>query len=93
MAERRKKQGNNQFAEITGKKQTPAPLATPPRVSAGGRGKHIGGYYDPAIARQVKALAVEEDTTVQELVAEALDLLFQTRGRPTIAKQPSENEA
>ena len=82
MAERHKKQ----FAEIL-EKQTPAPLSTSPRPSVGGRGRHVGGYYDPAVARQVKALAVEEDTTVQELVAEALDLLFQTRGKPTIARQ------
>ena len=52
-----------------------------------GRGKHIGGYFDPAVARQMKALAAEEDTTVQELVAEALDLLFESRGKPGIARQ------
>lgn len=76
----------NQFAELLDK-QTPAPVATPPRPVGGGRGKHIGGYFDPAVARQVKALAVEEDTTVQELVAEALDMLFESRKRPPMARQ------
>ena len=33
------------------------------------------------------AEAAEEDTTVQELVAEALDMLFQSRGRAAIARQ------
>ena len=55
------------------------------RAGGGGRGRHIGGYFDPAVARQVKALAAEEDTTVQELVAEALDMLFQARGKAPIA--------
>ena len=57
-----------------------------PRPS-GGRGRHIGGYFDPAVARQIKSLAAEEDTTVQELVAEALDLLFKSRGKPAIARK------
>lgn len=39
------------------------------------------------VVRQIKALAAEEDTTVQELVAEALDLLFQARGKAAIARQ------
>ena len=75
----------NQFADLLDK-QTPAPSATLPGPSAG-RGKHIGGYFDPAVSRQIKTLAVEEDTTVQELVAEALDMLFESRNRPAIARQ------
>ena len=78
MAERK-----NQFADLLNKQ--PGPAARP--SSGVGRGKHIGGYFDPAVARQIKALAVEEDTTVQQLVAEALDLLFQSRNRPPIARQ------
>ena len=74
----------NQFAGLLDKK--PAPSAPAPRPSAGGRGRHIGGYFDPAVARQIKALAAEEDTTVQELVAEALDLLLESRGRAAIAR-------
>ena len=33
-------------------------------------------------------LAVEENSTVQQLLEEALDLLFQTRGKPLIAQIP-----
>ena len=36
--------------------------------------------FDPVVARQIKALAAEEDTAVQELVAEALAWL---PGKPT----------
>lgn len=76
---------SNQFADLLNR-QAPEQPDPAPRPS-GGRGRHIGGYYDAAVARQIKALAAEEDTTVQELVAEALDLLFESRGRPAVARQ------
>lgn len=50
--------------------------------------KHIGGYYDPAVSRQLRGIALEEDSTVQELMGEALDMLFQSRRKPTIARRP-----
>lgn len=49
--------------------------------------KHIGGYFDPAVSKQLRAIAVEEDTSVQALIAEGIDLVFQARRKPTIAKQ------
>ncbi len=49
--------------------------------------KHIGGYFDPAVSKQLRAIAVEEDTSVQALLAEGIDLVFQSRRKPTIAKQ------
>jgi Antitoxin-like ribbon-helix-helix len=52
-----------------------------------GRGKHIGGYFDPAVSKQLRTLMVDEDTTIQALLEEALDLLFQTRNRPMIARK------
>ena len=82
MAER----GKKQFAAILDKAATPTP--NPGKGSTeNSRGKHIGGYFNPAVAKQLKGIALEEDKTAQELVAEALDLLFQTRGKPTIAGQ------
>lgn len=51
--------------------------------------KHVGGYFDPAVSRQLRGIALEEDSTVQELLGEALDMLFQTRRRPTIARRPA----
>jgi hypothetical protein len=47
--------------------------------------KHIGGYFAPEVSKQLRSLAVEEDTTVQDLLAEALNMLFQSRRMPTIA--------
>ena len=41
--------------------------------------KLIGGHFDPKVAKQLKLLAVEGDTTVQALLEEALDLLLVRR--------------
>ena len=47
--------------------------------------KFVAGHFHPSVARQVRMLAVEEDTTVQALLAEALDLLFVKKNRPVIS--------
>jgi hypothetical protein len=49
--------------------------------------KHIGGYFDPVVSKQLKTIALEEDSSVQALIAEALDMLFQSRGKPMIAEK------
>lgn len=46
--------------------------------------KLIAGHFDPKVAKQLKLLAVEDDTTVQGLLEEALDLLFAKKGRARI---------
>ncbi len=71
----------NKFAEAL-KERTPRPV----EKAAGS--KHIGGYFDPAVAKQLRMLAAAEDRTLTDLLAEALDLLFQSRGKPTIAQKP-----
>ena len=77
---------NKQFTDILDQNR-PGPLAGPSNAGAG-RGAHIGGYFPPAVVKQLKRLALDEDRTLTELVGEALDLLFQSRGLPTIAQQP-----
>ena len=47
--------------------------------------KLIGGHFDPAVARQLRLIAAEEDTTIQALLAEALDLLFVKKGKARVA--------
>lgn len=50
-------------------------------------GKHlISGHFPKSVSKQLKLLSVEEDTTVQELLGEALDLLFVKKGRARIAE-------
>jgi hypothetical protein len=46
----------------------------------------LGGHFEPAVLRQVRLIAVEEDTTNQELLTEALNDFFAKRGKPRIAR-------
>lgn len=63
----------------------PSPHARPSRRAA----KHVGGYFDPVVSKQLRAIALEEDSSVQALLAEAIDMLFQSRRKPTIAVRKS----
>lgn len=68
-----------------------APTAPEPPVSRFSRpsreSKHlIGGHFPRAVAKQLRLIAVEDDTTVQALLGEALDDLFVKKGRAKIAQ-------
>ena len=52
------------------------------------RGKHVGGYFPPEVSRQLRQLALDEGRSIQALVAEALDMLFESRSLPAIARSP-----
>lgn len=54
-----------------------ASAARPTRVGT----KLVAGHFDPRIARQLRMIAAEEDSTVQALLEEALDLLFVKKGK------------
>jgi hypothetical protein len=56
------------------------------RPSREGR-RLIAGHFDPKVAKQLKLLAAEEETTVQSLLEEALDLLFVKKGRGAIKRE------
>ena len=43
--------------------------------------RFMGGHFEPNVLKQMKWLAVEEDTTTQKLLEEAIDLLFIKKGR------------
>ena len=84
----------NKFAEalqdtkkegLTAGTPTPSsPHSRPSRTNA----KHVGGYFEPQVAKQLRQIAVDEDTSMQALLAEALDMLFHSRHKPTIARRP-----
>lgn len=69
---------------------SPATPAEAPaaRAALGGRQgtKLIGGHFAPEVSTQLRILAAEEGTTVQRLLAEALDDLFVKRGRSRVAR-------
>ncbi len=47
--------------------------------------KTIAGFYDPAASRQLREIALDEDTNIQELLREAINDLFEKRGKARIA--------
>jgi hypothetical protein len=47
--------------------------------------KAVGGHFDPAVSRQLRSIALDEDSSVQELLREALNDLFVKRGKAPIA--------
>ena len=48
--------------------------------------KHIGGYFSPEVSKQLRQIALDEDSSVQTLLAEGIDMVFQARRKPTIAQ-------
>jgi hypothetical protein len=77
--------GMGQAAPAPPAKTTPAGQGRPP--SRVGR-KGVAFWVDPDAARQLRILAATEDRTTQSLMEEALDLLFQNRGRYRLAAPP-----
>lgn len=47
--------------------------------------KLIGGHFAPEVSTQLRIIAAEDDTTIQNLLAEALDDLFVKKGKARIA--------
>jgi len=61
-----------------------------PRAAARGRQdrqdkRQIAGFFSAECARQLRMLAAEKDTTVQELLKEGLNLMFTVHGKAPIA--------
>lgn len=67
---------------------TPVSEAAPAKPASSGRQgtKLIGGHFAPEVSTQLRILAAEEGTTVQSLLAEALDDLFVKKGRGRVAR-------
>ena len=47
--------------------------------------KHIGGYFDEAVYRQMKHLGIEKNMTTQDILTAALNAFFQMYDKPPIA--------
>ena len=62
---------------------TPKPTATVPPSRQGK--KMISGHFDKDVHRQLKILAIERDTSIQHLLSEALNALFERNNKPPIA--------
>ena len=63
------------------------PQATPKKKIAPSREKkkHIGGYFDEAVYRQMKHIGIEKGMTTQDILTAALNAWFQMHDKPPIA--------
>ena len=66
----------------TGAQNAPIPRDKPP--ARRGR-KVVSGHFDPAVSRQLRLLAIERDTSLQELLGEAINDLFAKYQKSPIA--------
>lgn len=90
----RKKPSLSAALEAASKKTAPTPSPTtlptlnprPQNVKPSRTGKKaITGFFDPAVSRQLKQIALDQDATVQSLMREALNDLFEKHGAKPIA--------
>lgn len=58
---------------------------TKSKISSRTGKKAISGFFEPEVSRQLKALAAIEGRTVQGMIGEALNLLFEKYGKDAIA--------
>jgi hypothetical protein len=63
----------------------PAPEIKPSRVPSRRGKKTIAGFFDPAASRQLRQIALDEGSNVQDLLREAINDLFEKRGKSRIA--------
>ncbi len=47
--------------------------------------KPITGHYPPQVRSQLKILAAEQERTMEDMLAEGLNLLFSAYGKPELA--------
>jgi len=73
-------------AKATNTKKKPAVESIHSRPSRDNT-KHVGGYFDPKVSKQLRLIAIDEDSSVQVLLEEAIDMLFHSRKKPTIASR------
>lgn len=82
MLDRAKAGGEATIAPTTISEPAPAKPAPSGRQGT----KLIGGHFAPEVSTQLRILAAEEGTTVQSLLAEALDDLFVKKGRARVGR-------
>ncbi len=82
MLDRAKASGEPSAAAIAAPEDAPAKVATGSRRGT----KLIGGHFAPEVSTQLRIVAAEEGTTVQSLLAEALDDLFVKKGRARVTR-------
>lgn len=68
------------------KTATPTPAARADRANK----ENLTGYFAPAVKVQLRYMSLEHSKTIQALLGEALNLLFEKYGKPAIANAGDE---
>lgn len=78
----------SRFDAIRAERAKPEPVGDPPAGAAPvGRAlarigkKAVGGYYTPQLSQALNILALEQETTLQALLGEAIDDLMRKYGK------------
>ncbi len=78
------------LTETAGSKRGPSPVEAEPAAQLKVRlGRKdvvmIAGHFPPEVRKQLHQIALDQDTTAQRLLGEALNMLFARHGKPEIA--------
>lgn len=77
--------GNKDTTPLKGKKRNKV-IKNSPKPSASRQGKVlIAGHFSKDVSKQLKYIGIEEEKTNQELLEEALDLLFVKKGKKSLS--------
>ena len=91
MAVRKRRSLDDQLAKQSAPAEAmPVEQAAPKRSSQPGSRaskKAISGFFELEVSRQLKIIAATHDKTIQGLLGEALNLLFEKYGKDTIADE------
>lgn len=81
----------NAFASVTDRevRVSAQPVAeTPPSYPKHRQGKKaLIAYFSPNVSKALRQLALDEDTTMQALLGEAVDLLMRHRGKHPLGER------
>ena len=75
----------NAFANVA--EREPKPVAAPAPETPQSYPKHRQGkkaliaYFSPGVSKALRQMALDEDSTMQALLGEAIDLLMRDRGK------------
>jgi hypothetical protein len=87
--------------DLAGRSSAPAPLSTPAKAEPDESGRRyrtaqtradtrqVSGHFKPEVQQTLKLIAVEQDRDIQEILAEALNMVFSRYGKATRAEVTS----